>query len=50
MINIYCTLDCAYQKEGLCTLQKINYTICSLKTECAYYEKKENRSKYSHFQ
>lgn len=45
MLNIYCTFDCVHQKEGLCTLEKLEYAPYSLKNECAYYEKKENDNK-----
>ncbi len=41
MINIPCTNDCIYQKEGQCKLEDVPKKMYNLDNKCAYYDKKD---------
>lgn len=42
-MNINCTLNCSYQKDGKCALDEISYskkTIVCDNSDCPYYKKR----------
>lgn len=44
-ILIPCAFDCVHQKDGVCYLNTISNVSCGDKKVCAYYKKKNLRTK-----